>query len=302
MKNSFSIAAALGAGLALWAGWARRKSAMKACEWARSRPGTAFITGASSGIGAEFANQLAKQGYNLVLAARRGERLRELAAALRQEYGAAVETLVVDLSDPVEIESAAAVLASLPDLSLLVNNAGFGTGGQFNENPLEPEIKMIELHVRASVRLTHAALPGMIARRHGGIINVSSIAGFLPMPGTATYGSTKAYLTFFSRALNIELAKTGVRVQALCPGFTLSEFHDAARISRSSVPGFLWMKAEDVVRESLAGLRVGQVVVVPGRIYRLLTAVMQFPPAAPLAHQIQEARLKKMIQDARSPQ
>lgn len=303
MKKTLPIAAALSASLAFWAGWVLRKRKMNTRRWARHEafrhPGTALITGASSGIGAEFAQHLAGKGYNLVLTARREDRLNALAEALRKEHGIVVETLAADLSDPAGLENVASRIAAVSDLSLLVNNAGFGTGGRFAEIPVEAEVKMVELHVRASIRLIHAALPGMIERGHGGVINVSSIAGLAPMPGTATYGSTKAYLIFFTRALNIELAGTGVRVQALCPGFTLSEFHDTARMSRSSVPGFLWMQASDVVRESLEGLRAGQEVVIPGRLYRLLAAVMRFPLVAPLAHRVQEVRLARMTRDGR---
>jgi len=305
MNRQLPIIAALGAGLALWSGWTLRKRRVLARQWAqqesRRRSGTAFITGASSGIGAEFARSLARMGYSLVLVARRADRLRALAEALESEYGVPVETLAADLSDPSRLEMAAAHLAAIPDLSLLVNNAGFGTGGRFAAIPVEPELKMIRLHVDASVRLTHAALPGMIARGHGGIINVSSFAALMPLPGTATYGSTKAYLNFFGKALQVELAGSGVRVQALCPGFTYSEFHDVAGMSRRSVPSFLWMQSGDVVRESLEGLHSGQLIVIPGKVYRLLALILRFPPVAPLAHLVQEMRLARMKREAGQP-
>ena len=158
-----------------------------------------------------------------------------------------------------------------------MNNAGFGTWGTFEKIPTEQHLAMIQDHILATVRLSRAALPGMMSRRHGAIINVSSIAAFLPNPGNVTYCASKAYLNSFSLALQSELSHTGVRVQALCPGFTVTEFHDnpeyAARNIRAKIPAALWMSADDVVAASLKELRRGRVICIPGLKNRVLVAL-----------------------------
>lgn len=302
MSKRFPFFLAVGAGLAFFNAWKRRVREENARQWAMRRtrqgPGTAFITGASSGIGETFAWALARLGYNLVLLARREERLRSLAETLERASGVNVDVVVADLSDPSDLERAANTLESIPDLAILVNNAGFGTGGRFAELDVQPEMKMIQVHIGAAVRLIRAALPGMVARGNGGIINVSSIASLLPMPGNATYGATKSYLNFFTGSLNAELEGTGVRVQALCPGFTYSEFHDVAKVDRSTIPAFLWLQAEQVVQESLAGLREGREMVVPGGFYKLLALVIRLPLITQLARQVQAVRLLRKPQAA----
>jgi len=231
----------------------------------------AAITGASSGIGAAFARRLAAQGYALVLVARREERLTALAEELRQRYAIPVETLSADLTVAADVERVAGRLAELPALDLLVNNAGFGVEGRFAQADLDPQLAMIRLHVLASVRLTHAALPGMIERGHGGIINVASLAGFMALPGAAQYCATKGYLITFSRALALELRGTGVRVQALCPGLTHTEFHAGQRGGTTAqMPEFMWMSAAAVVAASLRDLAAGRVICVPGWGNRVL--------------------------------
>lgn len=250
------------------------------------RPGTALITGGSAGIGATFARHLAAQGYDLVLVARGKERLQALAAELSGRHGSAVEILVADLVDQAGIGQVAERIEHLDDLTLVVNNAGFGTTGRFARVDPERQIDMINVHVLASVRLTQAALPGMIARAQGGIINLASLAAFAPLPGGATYSATKAYLVMFSEALDNELQGTGVHVQALCPGFTHTEFHSTPEFSdgdRQGIPGFLWMQADDVVDASLSALRRGEVVCIPGAKNRVLATLMRTPPSSALA-------------------
>ena len=254
-------------------------------------PGTALITGASSGIGAAFARTLAAEGYDLLLVARRAERLAALAAELRQQHGVTVETLAVDLATPAGIAQVAQRITHLPNLTLLINNAGFGLKGPFWDVDLARQQAMIQLHVQATVALCHAALPGMLAHRHGQIINVSSVAAFGPLPGNATYMPTKAYLNNFSESLALELQGRGVQVQALCPGFTYSEFHDTAEyagFNRRRYPGFMWMTAEAVAAHSLAALRRAQppVVFVPGRVNRLLTLIQRSRLPRPFLRQI----------------
>lgn len=244
------------------------------------QPGTALITGASSGIGAAFARRLAAEGYDLVLVARREARLAALAAELQQRYPIRAEVLAADLAKPTDVERVEQRLAALSELSLLINNAGFGTAGFFSQSDLARELDMIQVHLTTSLRLSRAALPGLIARRRGAIINVSSSAAFFPTPGAATYCASKSYLNVFSEALQAELAGTGVRVQALCPGFTYTEFHDTPEykdFDRARIPKFLWMTAEAVVSASLQALGQGQVICIPGWHYRLGVKVIGNP-------------------------
>lgn len=235
----------------------------------------ALITGASSGIGAEFARQLAEKGYSPVLTARRKEKLEALALEIQEKYGVTSEILPADLSVDDGIEQVARRIEELDNLELLVNNAGYGISGRFYKSDIQRQLDMIQVHIIASVRLTRAALPQMVIRRRGGIINVSSMSAYVPSAGV-TYSSTKAYLVKFSQALQYELEGTGVRAQALCPGLTYSEFHDTpeySRFNREKIPGFLWLSAESVVRESLHDLERGRVICIPGRIYRLIKSL-----------------------------
>lgn len=238
--------------------------------------GTALVTGASSGLGAAFSRALASQGYGLILVARREERLTALAAELRDHHHVSAEPLVADLASPSGVELVEARIAELPTLDLLVNNAGFGTTGTFADVRLGKHLDMIHVHVVASVRLCHAALPGMIARGSGGIINVSSVAAVMPQGGHVTYCATKAYLRVFSETLRTELKGTGVQVQALVPGFTYTEFHDQPELEgfdRSQVPEALWMSAERVVEASLKALGRDRGVCIPGFRNRVLVAL-----------------------------
>ncbi len=239
---------------------------------------TALITGASAGMGAEFSRQLAAQGYNLILTARRQERLQALADSLSQEYGVRVEILPADLADPNGTEAVVARIEATPDLEILVNNAGYSVHDRFSDGSLEKHLGMIQVHVLAAVRLARAALPAMQARHSGGIINVASVAAFFPA-GNTTYTATKAYLVNFSQALQIELLDSGIHIQALCPGFTYTEFHDTPEMKdfhRSSIPPIFWLRAEKVVRDSLKDLRRGKVVCVPGLPYSLVVLFLRF--------------------------
>ena len=301
MKNNVSLLLALSAGMAGLALYQQRRRDARSRAWSKQveqRPGTALVTGASSGIGLEFARALARQGFDLILVARRRERLQAAADELQAAYPVRAEVLSADLTDPIDLERVADRIGEVADLDLLVNNAGFGTGGYFAEVDLQPELQMVRLHIIASMRLIHAALPGMIQRGRGGIINVSSVAGIIPLQGNATYGASKSYLNFFTHSLNMELAGTGVRVEALCPGFTVSEFHDGNDAQRSLIPGFLWCRAEDVVAEALKGLREGREMVIPGRIYSILASMNRFLPLGSLAQVAQNFRMKQMGQTA----
>ena len=235
----------------------------------------ALVTGASSGIGAAFARRLARDGYDLILVARRHELLERLAS----ELGAA-ETLAADLTLEEDLARVEARIAAAAELELLVNNAGFGTKGRLWEAPLDGQERMHQLHVMATVRLTRAALAAMVPRGRGGVINVSSVAAFGQSPGNVSYCATKAWMNSFTEGLDLELRGAGspVRVQALCPGFTVTGFHDAMGMSREGIPSWLWMRAEDVVDASLRGMERGKLFVVPGAIYKLVVMLEKLTP------------------------
>ena len=235
----------------------------------------ALITGASAGIGAVFARRLARDGYDLILVARRRDRLEELA----RELGGA-EVLSADLAREDELKRVEERISAEPRLDLLVNNAGFGTKGYFFEIPVESQDQMHRLHVMATMRLTHAALAGMVTRRRGAVINVASVAAYGQSAANVSYCSTKAWMTSFTEGLFVELKTVGspVKVQALCPGFTLSEFHDVMKMDRGMVPRWMWMRAEDVVDASLRGLERGKLFVTPGAFYKLLVEVQLLTP------------------------
>ena len=236
------------------------------------------MTGASSGIGAVYARYLARMGFDLVLVARREARLLALADELMQKYNVRAEVLVADLANVDDIATLEAHIAVMDELCFLVNNAGFGLPGTFADNDISGSDAMIHVHVNASVRLTRAALPVMLARGRGAIVNVASLAAFYPVSGSATYAATKAYLKVFTEALHQELIGTGVRVQALCPGFTRTEMQDVSGVGRNGLPDFVWMSPEAVVEQSLVDLNQDRVVSVPGWGYRLLAAVSGFLP------------------------
>lgn len=244
-----------------------------------SRP-LALITGASSGIGATFARHLAARGCDLLLVARRKDRLEETARAIESRHAVRCEILPADLTCDAGLKTVEERIAAAPNLEFLVNNAGFGVTGLFFAVPLEDQDRMHRLHVLAPLRLTHAALAGMVARGRGSIVNVSSVSGFGQNPGSVSYSATKTWMNSFTEGIYMELKSAGspVRVQALCPGFTLSEFHDTMRFDRKQVPAWMWMPADDVVETSLRALDRGQLFVVPGWGYRLLAGIARSLP------------------------
>ena len=247
-----------------------------------SRP-LAAITGASSGIGAVFARKLAARQHDVLLVARRRDRLEPLCAELQRDHGISANFLEADLAEPDALEAVAVRLASEPRLALLVNNAGFGTKGRFHEVPYEDQARMHRLHIDAILRLTRAALPGMVSRNSGAIINVSSVAAYARTPGNVSYCATKAWVSAFTEGIYLEMRNLGadVAIQALCPGYTYSEFHDVLKVDRSSIAGqWLWMSAEDVVEASLQALPSRRLFVIPGWQYRLLTMIVPRLPSA----------------------
>ena len=245
-----------------------------------SRP-IALITGASAGIGATFARHLAAEGYDLILVARRTAELERLAGEIRSKHGVSVENMTADLTRDEDIAAVGQKLAATSRLELLVNNAGFGTRGLYYEADPDREDAMHRLHVLATERLTRAALPGLVARKSGGIINVASVAAFVQTPGNISYCATKAWMASFTEGLYMELKSMGspVKAQALCPGYTYSEFHDVLGVDRSKImtPSW-WMPADFVVAESLRGLRQRKLFVIPGWRYKMLVSLLKFIP------------------------
>lgn len=241
----------------------------------------AVVTGASSGLGAVFARQLAERGWDLLLVARRTDRLLALKSELETKHRIAVDALAADLADEAETHGVAERIAAEPRLELLVNNAGFGTLGMYHETDYGRQEEMVRVHVLATMRLTRAALKAMIVRGRGAIINVSSVAGFARSVGNVSYCATKGWMNDFTEGLSLELAaqRSRVQVQALCPGFTYTEFHDVLGVDRGKIAQSLWMKADFVVEESLRALDRGALFVIPGWRYRWFVALWTKLPA-----------------------
>jgi short-subunit dehydrogenase len=245
-------------------------------------PRWALVTGASSGIGAAFARELAAQGCALVLSARRGARLQSLATDLQRAHGTRCELLPADLADPTApAEMCTRLQAHGIDIDLLINNAGYGVPGTFDASPWPRHADFIQVMMTAPTELAYRLLPGMRARGWGRIVNVASLAGLVP--GTAAhtlYGASKAYLIRFSQSLGQENRARGVQVCALCPGFTWSEFHDVsgARAQVARMPRWMWMDAARVAREGLAAVERGDLVYVPGRINRAIKTLFEVLP------------------------
>ena len=229
---------------------------------------TALVTGASAGIGAAIARELAKRGHGVILVARRRERLEELAAELRGVHGVRVEVLACDLSDPADRDRLAAWIEELAlDVEVLVNNAGFGYAGDFVAAQRERQVEMVRLNCEAVVDLTARYLPDMVGRGRGAVLNVASTGGFQPMPRSATYGATKAFVLSHSEAIHHELRGTGVTLTAICPGPVRTEFAEAAGIPGADrTPGFVWMSAEAIAREAVEAMAEGKRTIVPGML------------------------------------
>ena len=232
-----------------------------------ARP-SALVTGATSGIGAAFTRRLAAEGYDLILVARDETRLADTATELRAGHGIEVQVLPADLSTEAGRETVAGVLVD-PSVDLLVNNAGLTLNIPFLRSTPQRETELLNLNVHAVMRLTLAAAPVMARRGHGDIINVSSVSGFgAAMPGS-TYPASKAWVTSFSESVALSVARFGVRVMALCPGYVRTEFHQRAGIDMTKTPDWMWLDANDVVRAALRDLRRGRVVSVPDWKYKV---------------------------------
>jgi short-subunit dehydrogenase len=238
---------------------------------------TALITGATAGLGAEFARQLAERGHHLVLVARDRERLDATAAELENLYSISSEVITADLTDDAGVAS---VVERLTDdarpVEILVNNAGFGLLKSFEENDIEEEKKHLKLLVETPMVLSHAALKGMLSRGSGRIINVASVAAFLPR---GTYSAAKGWLVAFSRWANLAYSPQGVTVTAVCPGLTHTEFHDRMEMDKSVAPRWMWLHPDRVVGEGLEASLHGKAVWIPSKRYRVMMAAAQVLPA-----------------------
>lgn len=235
--------------------------------------GPVLITGATSGIGAAFARALARRGHDLILAGRRLERLEALAADLRRDCGVAVRVQAGDLTREADVAALEEIIAQTPDLAVLVNNAGFGLEKDFIGEALGGHLAMIAVHATAAVRLTYAALPRLVARGEGALIFTSSVAAFLPTPDTPLYSATKSFLNYFAESLHAKYGRAGLRVQALCPGFTHTEFHERIGMPRDQQVtrgAWRWMEPDQIVAASLRDLDRGRFLCVPGPFYQVM--------------------------------
>jgi len=238
----------------------------------------ALVTGGTAGIGAAFVRALAAEGYHLVVVSRDAQRLGEQGRELSAKHGVPVTPLAADLTTP---DGCAAVERRLAEptepVDLLVNNAGMALNRSFLKTTPDDLDRMLALNVTAVQRLTRAALPGMVERRQGDVINVSSVAGFIAMPGS-TYSASKAWVTNFSESVGLAVRRHGVRVLALCPGFTRTEFQERAGIDRGGIPAWLWLSADEVVRDGLRDLRRGRPVSVPDWRYKAAVFGLRYGP------------------------
>jgi len=256
----------------------------------RPLEGVALVTGASAGIGAAFSRRLAAEGRDLVLVARDLDRLNQMATALRDRYPVAIDVLSADLATDVGCELVSARLTDLErPVDTLINNAGIGLYRGFGRSPLADEERLLNVNVRAVLRLTHAAANAMAIRGRGEIINVSSVAGFLPRGTAVTYAAAKAWVTSFSEGAAIAMAGRGVMIAAICPGLTHTEIHQRAGADISHLPSWIWLEADRVVAEGLADVRRGKVVSIPSRRYRLILILARLVPR-PLLRRIMSSR------------
>jgi short-subunit dehydrogenase len=236
----------------------------------------ALITGATAGIGAQYARLLAKAGFDLILVARNKNRLASTAKSLNKEFGVKVEVLPADLTKPVQLEKVRKRLSdSRKPIEVLINNAGFGINKSFLVSDLSDEQGLLDVLVTAPMRLTHAVLPIMKERNSGTIVNVSSVASWI---AGGSYSAAKSYLTVLTESLHTELRPTKIKISALCPGFTRTEFHERGRMKMNGLPNFMWLSAEEVVSKSWRDVNAGKVISIPGWQYLILSSISRFGP------------------------
>jgi short-subunit dehydrogenase len=237
---------------------------------------TSLVTGATSGIGESFTRLLATKGYGLVLVARDEKRLQERAKSLESKFKIKVEVLQADLSVATQLAKVEKRLAN-PDspIDVLINNAGFGIKDSFLKSEIADEILLFDVLAKAPMQLAHAVLPQMLSRNSGTIINVSSIASFI---AGGTYSAAKAYLTVHTESLHSELSKTNIKISALCPGFTHTEFHQRGKMKMSGLPNFMWLESDRVVADSWKAAMAGKAICIPGWQYKILSTIARFGP------------------------
>ncbi|TLS41888.1 SDR family oxidoreductase [Streptomyces montanus] len=239
---------------------------------------TALITGSTAGIGAAFARRLASDGHNLVLVARDTKRLAEQATELHDRHGIEAEVLTADLAEDDGIEAVTTRLADRKNpVDLLINNAGFGNKGRYLDVPMADELKMLKVHCEAVLRLTSAATESMRDRGRGGVVNVASVAAFVPR---GTYGASKAWVVQFTQGAAKDLAGSGVRLMALCPGFVRTEFHQRAGMGTDNIPKWMWLDADKLVTAALADLARGKSLSIPDPRYKALMGIVKVTPRA----------------------
>ncbi|RZB17667.1 SDR family oxidoreductase [Streptomyces sp. F001] len=237
---------------------------------------TALITGSTAGIGAAFARRLAADGHNLVLVARDTKRLGEQATELHDRHGIEAEVLTADLATDDGIETVTARLGDRKNpVDLLINNAGFGNKGRFLDVSMADELKMLKVHCEAVLRLTSAAAEAMQERGRGGVVNIASVAAFLPR---GTYGASKAWVVQFTQGVARDLEGSGVRLMALCPGFVRTEFHERAGMGTDNIPGWMWLDADKLVAAALSDLARGKSVSIPDPRYKALMGLVKVAP------------------------
>lgn len=241
---------------------------------------TALITGATSGIGKAFAERFAAMGYDLILTGRRRQIITEFARKLKKRYRIQVTVIIAELTSEKGISSVITAIQEADRLSALVNNAGYGVEGLFKNLRAQEHLDMMTVHMSAPMRFMHAALPRMIERKNGIIINVASIGAFAPSPINGIYGGTKSFLVVLTESLHMEVRRHGVRVQALCPGFTRTDFHSKMGVEEelNKNKGIIWMTSERVTGISLKYLARGKVVCIPGLNNKLLYALTRLTP------------------------
>lgn len=268
---------------------------------ARRTGQTVMITGATSGIGAEFARQLAGQGHDLVIVSRHRKQLAGKVQALEAQYGVSVEAITADLSTQEGIQWTADRLTQADrPVSMLINNAGSGLATDFHASDLQDELAMMRLLIEAPLALSHAAINAFLSRGGGRVLNVASVAGLIP---DGSYGAAKAWAVSFSRWANVRYRADGVTVTALCPGLVRTEFHQRAGIKTASHPKWMWMDVDDVVREGLTAAAQGQSVCIPSRRYRSLMRAARFSPDAVLEwFSRHEAKEMKDSKESKDPQ
>ena len=237
---------------------------------------TALITGATAGIGASYANLLAKEGFDLILVARDLPRLNKVAKELSKRFGVKAQCIKADLTKPSQLARVEKRVAdSKKPIDILVNNAGFGIKDSFTVSNLDKEQELLDVLVTAPMRLTHAVLPVMIKRNTGIIVNVSSVASFI---AGGTYSAAKSYLTVFSESLHTELRGTNVKISALCPGFTRTEFHSRGRMKMTALPKFMWLDSDKLVSKSWKHANANRAISIPGWQYKILSAIARNAP------------------------